>query len=87
MTADSTVDYWNLTHPLRIQEQRFIRGETLDAEEIARIPVADYRAERLRDILSGLAKGDVVVTSDPQARDLLRRRNEYLWEQLLLNAL
>jgi hypothetical protein len=82
-----TIDYWDADHPIRIQEQKFIRGEMLSADEILRIPVDDYRAKRLRDILSGLALGDVNVTADPQARDLLRRRNECLWDRLLKNAL
>lgn len=82
-----TPGYWDADHPLRMQEQRFIRGEVLSADEILRIPVTDYRATRLRDILAGLAVGDLTVTADPQARDLLRRRNEWLWKQLLDNAL
>jgi hypothetical protein len=80
-------NYWDSNHPLRVQERKFIEGATLDPDEILRIPVTDYREKRLQGILRGLLIGDMSVTEDPQARALLRRRNEARWNELLKNAI
>ena len=76
--AGCDLDYWDDSHPLRVQEQRFIRGLPVDIQTLRALPdFGDYRERRLREILVGLEAGESSITVDPQARDLLRRRNAY----------
>jgi hypothetical protein len=68
------MSYWSPKHPVRIQEARWLEGETVDIMVLKKhLGDVDDRITRLANVIIDLALG--VGTNDPIAQELNREKN------------